>query len=347
METENLISNGLLERCREYMGDYWTLNKPNISVSVVTGGLTNSLFLLKIESNDIGNIPNSPICCLLRVFANIWSQEQVATNNVISTVLAERGFGPKIYGVLPGMEGRLEEFYFCRQLHTSEMIPNFDTIAEITGKFNRQTLPLPKNGNFLTNSMQGFLEKINCTPIKIEANKHNIEQLRNEVNWKEEIQWMGEYLRSIGSPLLLCHNDINESNLLLLTDGQLKLIDFEFVSYNYRGFELAQLFYECSITMTYPDYPYFKHSPGDYPSYEARREFVAKYLAVYQPGNIPCEEEIHSVVLEVEKMKIAVDLYWVLWAIAMAFTDDRFGYPEYAQLRIDLYRLEKAKLPIT
>ena len=327
------------------MGDCWIQNKPDISASVVTGGLTNSLFLLKIELNkDTANIPNNPTCCLLRIFANIWSQDEIAIHNLVTAILAERGIGPKIYGVLPDNQGRLEEFYESRQLRTSELIPHFNTIADIAGKFNRQTLPIPKTDNFLGNSMQRFLEKINSSPIKVEANIQKIEEVRNQLNWKLEIQWIQGYLRSVGSPLLLCHNDFNESNFLLLTDGQLKLIDFEFCSYNYRGFELAQLYYECSITYTLPNYPYFKHTPGDYPTHKERRGFVTKYLNAFQPETTHSDTEIDSIVMEVEKMKLSVDLYWALWALAMAFTDNRFPYPEYAQLRIELYRQEKSKL---
>ena len=345
MKRASLVDEGLLDRCREYMGDSWIQNMPDISVSVVTGGLTNSLFLLKIESNkDIASIPSNPTCCLLRVFANIWSQDEIAMNNLVTAVLAERGIGPKIYGILPGNQGRLEEFYESRQLHTSELVLHFDTIADMAGRFNRQTLPIPKNDNFLVNSMQRFLEKINSSPIKVEANIQKIEELRSQLDWKLEIQWIEGYLRSVGSPLLPCHNDLNETNFLLLTDGQLKLIDFEFCSYNYRGFELAQLYYECSITMTHPDYPYFKHTPGDYPTHEERRGFVTKYLNTFQPESIHGEAEIDCVVSEVEKMKLSVDLYWALWALAMAFTDNRFPYPEYAQLRIQLYRMEKSKI---
>ena len=339
------MDEGLLDQCREYMGDWWIQNKPEISVSVVTGGLTNSLFLLKIEPNkDTANIPNSPTCCLLRVFAKIWSQDEIAIHNLVTAVLAERGVGPKIYGVLPGNQGRLEEFYESRQLHTSELTLHFNTIADIVGRFNRQTLPIPKNDNFLVSSMQRMLEKINSSPIEVETDVQKIEEQRSKLNWKLEIQWIEGYLRSVGSPILPCHNDLNETNFLLLTDGQLKLIDFEFCSYNYRGYELAQLFYECSITMTHPHYPYFKHTPEDYPTHEKRRGFVTKYLNTFQPDNTHSEAEIDSVLLEVEKMKLSVDLYWALWALAMAFTDNRFPYPEYAQLRIELYRLEKSKL---
>ena len=341
----NLLSQSVIEQCREYMGGTWTHNNPEISVSVITGGLTNSLYLLQIASKRYSASKSAdPTYCLLRIFANIWTQEEIATNNVVTAVLAERGIGPKIYGVLPGTQGRLEEFYISRQLRTSELIQHFDTIADIIGNFHKQTLPLPKTDKFLINSMRRFLEKINSLPIEIEANRESIERIRQQLNWTEEIVWMGEYLRSVGSPLLMCHNDLNESNFLLLEDGQLKLIDFEFSNYNYRGFELAQLFYECSITMTYPHYPYFKHTYGDYPSYGQRREFVTKYLNTFEPGINPDDIEINSVLFEVERMKIAVDLYWALWALAMAYTDDRFGYTEYAELRIEFYFSEKAKL---
>ena len=343
--TANLLSQSTLERCREHMGRLWLHNKPDICVSIVTGGLTNSLFLLQITlEEDYIAKPEDATCCLLRIFANIWTQEEIALNNVATAILAERGFGPRIYGVLPCNQGRLEEFYISRQLRTNELIQHFNTIALIVGNFNRQTLPLAKTDKFLPNSMKRFVEKMNTLPIEIKANIEKIERIRTLLNWSEEISWIEEYIQSVDSPILVCHNDLNESNFLLLKDGRLKLIDFEFCNYNYRGFELAQLFYECSITMVYPDYPYFKHTLGDYPNSEQRREFVVKYLNAFEPGINHDEKEINSVLLEIESMKLAVDFYWALWSLAMAYTDDRFGYPEYAEMRLEFYISEKAKL---
>ena len=344
MAGRELLSQERIEQCREYMGEDWIAGRPEISVSYMSGGLTNFLYHLSIKSDK--NECQTPKNCLLRMFSQIWSPDQLAINNVVVAILAERGIGPKIYGVLPCNQGRLEEYYFCRELNTSELVPYYDSIAKIAGKLNRQSMPLPRNDDFIYNSMNAWLTQIRSDPVKIESNRKKMEEIFSGVNWEEEISWLKTHLRSVGSPILFCHNDLNEGNFLLLDGGskEIKLIDFEFCNYNYRGFELAQLFYESSINMTQTDYPHFKHTPDNYPREGDRKYFVAQYLAAFQPDKAHGPEDVDSVLREVELMKLAVDFYWALWALAKAQNDDRFGYIEYAELRIGLYRSEKANI---
>ncbi len=47
---------------------------------------------------------------------------------------------------------------------------------------------------------------------------------------------------------VLCHNDLHSGNIILVNeeahdnDKIIKLIDYEYVAYNYRGFDLANQF---------------------------------------------------------------------------------------------------------
>ncbi|XP_057245274.1 choline kinase alpha-like, partial [Malurus melanocephalus] len=56
-----------------------------------------------------------------------------------------------------------------------------------------------------------------------------------------------DLLESTPSPVVFCHNDVQEGNILLLSgregsSDRLMLIDFEYSSYNYRGFDLGNHF---------------------------------------------------------------------------------------------------------
>lgn len=87
-----------------------------------------------------------------------------------------------------------------------------------------------------------------------------------------------EYLGSVSSPVMFCHNDMQEGNILLycgtmtdkeaLQNPQLVLIDFEYCSYNYRGFDLANHFLEWTYDYTNSAYPYFTVNKNNYPTRE-------------------------------------------------------------------------------
>lgn len=61
-------------------------------------------------------------------------------------------------------------------------------------------------------------------------------------------------------PVVFCHNDMQEGNILLRQNSlkrELVIIDFEYCSYNYRGFDLANHFVEWQYDYTAKDYPFY------------------------------------------------------------------------------------------
>ena len=80
------------------------------------------------------------------------------------------------------------------------------------------------------------------------------------------------YFGHAASPVKFCHNDCQEGNILRHdtgTDGQpprLTLIDYEYCSYNYRGFDLANHFCEWMYDYSLSEYPYFTAFPAEWPS---------------------------------------------------------------------------------
>lgn len=61
-------------------------------------------------------------------------------------------------------------------------------------------------------------------------------------------------------PVIFCHNDMQEGNILLrenMRKPELVVIDFEYCSYNYRGFDIANHFAEWQYDYTAPDYPFY------------------------------------------------------------------------------------------
>ncbi|KAI9538193.1 hypothetical protein NQZ68_017926 [Dissostichus eleginoides] len=76
------------------------------------------------------------------------------------------------------------------------------------------------------------------------------------------------------SPVVFCHNDVTEGNILILEDkdpnttDRLMLIDFEYSSYNYRGFDFGNHFCEWMYDYTYNQWPFYKATQENYPTRE-------------------------------------------------------------------------------
>ena len=74
---------------------------------IFSGGLTNYLYLCSLPK-DLPLLRNEPRRVLIRVYGDIVDQKQRFYEGVIFTLLSERGYGPKNYGVF--YSGRIEEY---------------------------------------------------------------------------------------------------------------------------------------------------------------------------------------------------------------------------------------------
>jgi choline/ethanolamine kinase len=66
--------------------------------------------------------------------------------------------------------------------------------------------------------------------------------------------------------ILLCCGNMTDKEALM--DPRLVLIDFEYCSYNYRGFDIANHFLEWTYDYTNGAHPYFTVNENNYPRRE-------------------------------------------------------------------------------
>ena len=88
-----------------------------------------------------------------------------------------------------------------------------------------------------------------------------------------EMGWMRQYLAQLKSPVVFCHNDLQEGNILIresahTREDRLVIIDFEYCSYNYRGFDVANHLCEWMYEYTLDKHPNFVANPSALPSFE-------------------------------------------------------------------------------
>ncbi|XP_065341462.1 choline/ethanolamine kinase-like isoform X2 [Cloeon dipterum] len=352
--------------CRDYLHGAWKVVAPHeIVLKRISGGLSNWLYLCKLPSNRPAR-NGEPSQVLLRFYGQIHGEkalEGLITESVIFTLLSERRLGPKLHGVFPG--GRLEEFIPARPLHTEELKdPKISVIvAEKMAQIHSMNVPVSKEPRWLWDTMNRWMQSIQ-DEIKDEQNTdpHSSQLLRNILahNLVAELKWLRKFLLKVGSPVVFCHNDLQEGNILLRDDASspsdsLVPIDFEYCAYNYRAFDLANHFCEWVYDYSNKQSPNFFETRTNYPSTEQQLNFVRAYLATLHAESSTCRtapsdlsvraNEEQAVLKEVHAFTLASHFFWGLWSLVNSKVSQiPFGYLEYSNARFDAYFLHKSKL---
>ncbi|XP_077296720.1 choline/ethanolamine kinase isoform X2 [Arctopsyche grandis] len=399
-------------------------------------------------SRQASFLTEEPQKVLVRIYGQTQSErgvDNIIMDSVIFTLLSERRLGPRLHGVFSG--GRIEEFIPARQLTIRELgEPAFSMkIAEKMAAIHTMDVPLCKEPQWLWKKISKWHEKAVMNLERNNKNEREAEVINKlkKYNFEKEISWLKNFLNSINSPVVFCHNDLQEGNILLkeeilpqnddtnddvnvdystmyhdsssdsclsgttkdtfidesrsvgagtqcdsdsamdvsqsentnkeietrsskkrktsinmdedcntidsicshTSDGslgngepKLVLIDYEYCSYNHRGFDLANHFIEWAYEYTNPDYPYYYEKFDQYPSLEQKEIFMKQYLLKVNRDQVPSLEELNHLNLEVESFTLASHMFWSLWGIVNA-PDSQipFGYWEYALSRIEWY----------
>lgn len=83
------------------------------------------------------------------------------------------------------------------------------------------------------------------------------------------------------SPVVFCHNDLQEGNILIKESSDNKnivIIDYEYCSYNYRGFDFANHMCEWLYDYSNEKHPYFWSRPGNFPKIQQQVSNQKIYL---------------------------------------------------------------------
>ena len=143
-------------------------------------------------------------------------------------------------------------------------------------------------------------------------------------------------------PVVFCHNDLQHGNILRRRgSGELMLIDYEYASANYRGFDIGNHF--CEWTADYSRDLAHALVMTDYPSAEAQVAFCTAYLEAGDPAfaTLPLAKRlahVHALRHEANALALASHLLWSLWGlIQAAHSTIEFDYLEYSAQRLREY----------
>ncbi|XP_063898670.1 choline/ethanolamine kinase isoform X1 [Helicoverpa armigera] len=164
---------------------------------------------------------------LLRIYGQVHGEramDAIVTESVIFTLLSERRLGPRLHGVFSG--GRIEEYIPARPLLTKELAdPSLSMkIAEKMAAIHSMEVPLNKEPNYLWKTMYKWLKTVKEERLagtiqgKNEEEERIIKQLKN-TDLEKELEWLKKFLATVESPVVFCHNDLQEGNILLAEDS--------------------------------------------------------------------------------------------------------------------------------
>ncbi|XP_041110580.1 choline kinase alpha-like isoform X2 [Polyodon spathula] len=324
----------------------------NASGSSAFGGLSNLLYLCSLPDHVL-SVGEEPREVLLRVYgAILQGVDSLVQESVMFAILAERALGPRLYGIFP--EGRLEQYIPSSRLLTEQLrVPDLSAeIAVKVSRFHGMVMPFNKEPKWLFGTMERYMKQILTLKFTKEAHLKKFNKLM-KYNLPAEMESLRALLESTSSPVVFCHNDVQEGNILMLADQdpsskeKLMLIDFEYSSYNYRGFDIGNHFCEWIYDYTYNQWPFFKATLENYPSREQQLHFLRHYLSEFSgiKGDVEHDDRAkieEEMIIETNRFALASHFLWGLWSIIQAkLSTIEFGYMDYAHSRFDAYFKQK------
>lgn len=331
--------------CRDFLSGAWkSIPEEDFQISIISGGLSNLLYKCSLPDH-IHPHGDEPARVLLRVYgAILQGVDSLVLESVMFAILAERSLGPRLFGIFP--EGRLEQYIPSKRLRTDQL-----AIAEVSAeiatklaRFHGMVMPFNKEPSWLFGTIDRYMDQIKTLKFVRDAHIKKFNKLM-KYDLPSELDSLRSLLASTPSPVVFCHNDVQEGNILMLSGREnsatdkLMLIDFEYSSYNYRGFDFGNHFCEWMYDYTHDQWPFYKFNLDHYPSREQQLHFIRHYLAESGGGGGAQEE---ALMLEANRYALASHFFWGLWSIIQArISTIEFGYMDYALCRFDAYFKQK------
>ncbi|KAK2966293.1 hypothetical protein RJ640_018104 [Escallonia rubra] len=247
--------------------------------------------------------------------------------------LSAAGFGAKLLGVFGN--GMVQSFIYARTLSPADM-RNPKLAAEIAKqlhKFHQVEIPGSKEPQ-LWNDIFKFYEQASNLKFDDSEKQQKYETISFEEVHSELVE-LKELTGHLDAPVVFAHNDLLSGNLMLNEDEEkLYFIDFEYGSYNYRGFDIGNHFneyagYDCDYSL--------------YPNKDEQYHFFRHYIEPDRPDEVSAED-LDALYIETSCYTLASHLYWALWALIQAkMSPIEFDYLGYFFLRYGEYKRQKDK----
>ncbi|KAH7848803.1 hypothetical protein Vadar_008242 [Vaccinium darrowii] len=317
----------IIELCKDLFKHWSELDDAHFSVKTVSGGITNLLLKVSVRE-ETGNIVNLTV----RLYGPN-TEYVINRERELQAIryLSAAGFGAKLLAVFGN--GMVQSFIDARTLTPLDMRrPKLAAeIAKQLSIFHQVEIPGSKEPQ-LWNDIFKFFQKASALMFDDGEKQRKFETISFEEVHTEVIE-LKELTGHLDAPVVFAHNDLLSGNLMLNDEEEkLYLIDFEYGSYNYRGFDIGNHFneyagYDCDYSL--------------YPTKDEQYHFLRHYLEPENPDEVS-DEDLEALYIETNTYMLASHLYWALWALIQAkMSPIDFDYLSYFFLRYDEYKKQK------
>lgn len=193
-----------------------------------------------------------------------------AQQAIVYWEMSRRGWGPAVYGFSPG--GRLEEWFGEARTLRAEQVEEESVrraVARAYARLHSLRLPLRRDGCRLI--AREFIESVHGKRASLVRTLRGVghpvatryADLFEGVDWKAELEWVVELFEEHDCKVTVTHGDTNYLNVLVKPatatatgkdeNNNIILIDYETVSYHYRGFDIGGHFSERMYDYSQPD----------------------------------------------------------------------------------------------
>ncbi|KAF4366794.1 hypothetical protein CsatB_014268 [Cannabis sativa] len=321
------ITPRIIELCKDLFKKWSNLDNSCFSVETVSGGITNLLLKVSVKEDNGNNV-----CVTVRLYGPN-TDYVINRERELQAIkyLSAAGFGANLLGVFSN--GMVQSFIYARTLVPEDMRkPKLAAeIAKQLNRFHQVEIPGSKEPQ-LWNDMFKFFEKAS----NIEFDDIGKQKIYKTVSFEEiqnEINELKDLTDRFNAPVVFAHNDLLSGNIMMNDEEEkLYFIDFEYGSYNYRGFDIGNHFneyagYECEYSL--------------YPSKDEQYHFFRHYLQPENPLEVS-ERDLDALYVETNTYMLASHLYWALWGIIQAkISPIDFEYLNYFFLRYNEYKRQK------
>ncbi|CAM6087517.1 unnamed protein product [Calypogeia fissa] len=315
--------------CKVLVKDWANIDETTFGVSTITGGITNLLLKVWVDGKGV-----SPDTVTVRIFgAN--TEAVIDRNRELQALchLSLAGFGAQLIGLFEN--GMVQSFIVASTLTPPELSkPRLAAhIAKELRRFHEAEVPGSREPQLWVD-----IGKFTDEASTVSFDDHSKQKTYDTISFielREEIQALKKSCDCLEAPLVFAHNDLLSGNIMYNEDTDtLHLIDFEYSSYSYRGYDIGNHFNE---------YAGFDCDYSLYPKKEAQYHFFRHYLHSDSP-NKATETELESLYVETNVYALASHLYWAVWAIVQArFSSIDFDYLGYFFLRYNEYKKKKTE----
>ena len=372
----------LFSNIQTYLPSWKSMLFGDVTFSRLTG-FTNITYKVKIVDPETKIEPKILVYREFCAHQNFFSKNDEA---YIFSYLGKQDIGPKTYG--GDNIFRLEEFIEGRNLDVETMNSRLFNLclAKFAVGFHKEDL----EGLLKSPHCMGYLEKKRPYPDFFEMTnkfKENVTEteleminaLQEFVN-DHELEFMKKKLKEIDGKVVFCHNDLNANNIFLRESGldlnnAIIFIDFEYCSYNFRGYDIGNFLIERTFDYNYEKPPYFFHDFKNYPEEDFIKEFATFYTffdliypikmqfhtnifdaKVEELANLliqhKCVGNLDDFLKNVEKMVWEIKIgtlvslfYWTLWSGSICKDPKiKFDYLKNGVKRMEMFLKLKKKM---